>query len=377
MDITRRQVKVSEILEAYNDKGDDGVMGLGGRLDIRPPYQRNFIYDLKDELAVIDSVTNGFPLGIMYWVDKGNDQYEILDGQQRTMSITRFIEHKFHIQDANGVKKVYSGLTEDEKKQILDYELDVYVCNGSESDKLAWFKRINIVGKPLFNQELLNASYTGPWLSDAKYHFSRSDGPVKDFSKYLSGALIRQEYLETAIEWASYHDYKKVDVERYMADHQNDDNAQDLWDKFLRVMSWVKMIFPNYRNIMKGINWGMLFTDYAQESMSMNPSAIEIEIAALIQDKEVENNKGIYYYIFDGIESHLNLRTFDDEDKLSAYERQKGLCANPSCPQGKDHKFDLSEMEADHITPWSQGGKTTIDNLQLLCRDCNRRKGAS
>ena len=376
MEITRKIIPIRDIVSGYVDKGNDGVEGFGGNLDIRPPYQREFVYDRPKQIAVIDSVLSKFPLSIMYWVDHENGRFEVLDGQQRILSICKFHNREFSIEH-NGRIINFDGLTEEEQEAFLSYELDVYTCAGTEREKLQWFERINVIGEPLTKQELRNASYTGPWLADAKSYFSKDGAAAERFNEYMNGSRNRQVWLETVIKWISHLEYGSENIEQYMADHKSDENAKEMWQYFFRVMNWTETIFPNYRREMKGIDWGTLYNKYGEMVLSLNPDEVEKEVVELMLDDEVRNNKGIYTYIFDKNEKHLNLRSFTDQLKRQGYEKQKGLCANPRCPQGKDHKFTIGEMEADHITPWSQGGKTTLENLQLLCRECNRRKGAN
>ena len=243
----------------------------------------------------------------------------------------------------------------------------VYICEGTDSEKLDWFKTVNIAGEKLTDQELRNAVYAGSWLSDAKKYFSRINGPADGLAdKYMSGSLVRQEYLETALKWIT-----NDKIEEYMSQHQHDKNANELWAYFNRVINWVEMLFPAkyYRKEMKGIEWGYLYDEY--HTNSYDAEDLEERVKPLMIDDEVKAKKGIYYYVFSGDQKHLNLRTFTPQQKREAYEKQDGHCANCG------NSFDLSEMEADHIDPWSQGGKTIPGNCQMLCRQCNRRKSAT
>lgn len=377
MKIKRKIITIRELVKGYIDKGNDGVEGFSSILDIRPPYQREFIYSNDKQEAVIDSVLSQFPLGIMYWVDRDDGTYEILDGQQRTLSICKFYNRDFSLKQGDK-PKYYDGLTEEEQEQFLDYELDVYVCSGTEREKLEWFERINVQGEPLKKQELRNASYTGPWLSDAKSYFSKEGAPAESFSDYLSGSKNRQDWLEKVIEWKSESESEdfKMDIESYMAKHQQDENARDLWLYFFREMNWVKDLFPVYRKEMKSVEWGQLYNRYLDKLSELDPAVIEEQIKSLMMDDEVKNKKGIYHYVFDNDEKHLNLRIFTPAQKRKGYEMQDGQCNNKNCSHDKEKVWNINEMEADHITPWSQGGKTDLDNLQLLCIDCNRRKSA-
>lgn len=384
MEIKKKNVPIRDIIVGYVDLGNEGVEALSGNLDIRPAYQREFVYTTEKQRAVIDSVRQHFPLGIIYWVDNTdkNNRYEVLDGQQRILSICKYVSGDYSIEGKNGKPYYFHNLTQDEKDNILDYELDVYVCIGTEREKLEWFERINVQGEVLTDQELRNASYTGAWLSDAKTYFSKNGAPVEDFSNYLSGRRNRQDYLETVLEWISEQDYGNTDVTRYMAEHQNDDDARELWLYFFRVMNWVQQLFPNYRQEMKGVEWGLLYNDYKDLLNELDPAELEVQVKTLMMDDEVKAKKGIYSYLFDSDEKHLSLRTFTPAQKRKAYEEQSGVCNNLECPHrhegenGEPKHWEINEMEADHITPWSKGGKTDLDNLQLLCRDCNRRKSS-
>jgi len=360
MEIVLHTIKVRDLIDGYVDNKEAGVIGYGGKLDIRPPYQREFCYNDKQQQAVIDSVSKGFPLNTMYWVVRDNGHYEVLDGQQRTLSICHYVSNAF-----SHNMRFFSNLQPDEKERILNYELQIYFCEGTESEKLDWFRTVNIAGERLTNQELRNAVYAGSWTAEAKKIFSKTNCVAKLLSdKYVSGSPIRQELLETAIGWYAGKDDSQICS--YMGKHQNDTNANELWLYFQAVIAWVKVMFPTYRKEMKGIDWGILYNQYHEKEF--DPVQLENEILGLIENEEVTNHKGIYYYLFDRKESHLSLREFDDKMKRKKYEGQKGIC--PVC---KKH-FELSEMEGDHIVPWSKGGKTVYENLQMLCRRCNNTK---
>lgn len=355
--IDLHKIKVKDLTKGYVDNAEKGVFAYDGKLDVRPPYQREFVYDEKKRNAVIDTLRQGFPLNVMYWAVREDGTFEIIDGQQRTISICQFVNGDFAFD-----MRYFHNLEEDEKEQILNYELQIYICSGTDSEKLKWFKTINIAGEKLTDQELRNAVYAGSWVSDAKRYFSKTGAPAtKIGSDYLNGSAIRQEYLETAISWIS-----KGNIEIYMGKHQHDPNAIALWNHFNSVINWVKAIFPKYRKEMKGIEWGDLYEKYG--SGVWDAIAMEKEIARLMADSDVKKKKGIYSYVFDHDEHHLDIRAFDDNTKREVYEKQKGVCKN--C--GKH--FKIEEMEADHITPWSKGGHTVIENCQMLCKECNRRK---
>jgi hypothetical protein len=357
MKIELKEISISELAEGYEDKAEGGVVGYGGKLDIRPPYQREFIYKDKQRDAVVDTIIKNFPLNVMYWAVREDGNFEVIDGQQRTISLCQYVNGDFAY-----MFRYFHNLEKDEQEQILDYKLMVYLCSGTDSEKLQWFKTINIAGEKLTDQELRNAVYSGSWVSDAKRYFSKTGCPAFQIgSDYLSGSAIRQEYLETAIEWIS-----KGSIEVYMSNHQHDPNAGALWRYFQDVISWVKTTFTVYRKEMKGVEWGILYNKY--KDVVYDTKELEKRIRILIDDDEVQSVKGIYTYILTGEEKHLNLRQFDDKIKRKVYERQKGICVK--C----NNHFEISHMEADHIIPWHQGGKTIEKNCQMLCKLDNRTK---
>lgn len=357
MKIELKEISVRELTNGYQDNEENGVVGFGGKLDIRPPYQREFIYKDKQREAVIDTITKDFPLNVMYWAVRENGDYEVIDGQQRTISISQFVEGDFAYNN-----RYFHNLQQDEKEQILNYKLMVYLCSGTDSEKLEWFKTINIAGEKLTEQELRNAVYSGSWVSDAKRYFSKNGCAAYGLGgDYLNGSPIRQDFLETTIKWIS-----NENIENYMAKQQHEPNANELWLYFQNVINWVKVVFPKYRKEMKGVAWGFLYNEFHKQSF--DSKKLEEEIAKLMQDEDVTNKKGIYEYVLTRKERYLNIRGFTDNQKREAYERQKGIC--PVCTE----HYDISEMEGDHITPWHLGGKTSADNCQMLCKDDNRRK---
>jgi hypothetical protein len=358
MRIELREITIAALAEKFSDKAEQGVTAFGGKLDIRPPYQREFIYKDKQRNAVIETVRRGFPLNVMYWAARQDSGYEVIDGQQRTLSICQYVHGDFSI-----AGMAFHNLRDDQQKQILDYRLMVYCCDGTESEKLEWFRTINIAGEPLTDQELRNAVYAGPWTADAKRHFSKTGCPAYTLaSDYMRGSPIRQDYLETAIAWRS-----DGEIEEYMSEHQHDTNATPLWQYFQRVIGWVKATFPKHRREMKGVDWGTLYNRY--QDKEVDTEQLENEISRLMEDDDVEKKAGIYPYVLDGDERHLNVRAFSENMKREAWERQKGICTR--CRK----KFALEDMEADHVKPWHEGGKTTARNCQMLCKDDNRRKG--
>ena len=356
MNIELKKITIRELVADYQDNQEAGVVGFGGRLNIRPPYQREFIYKDKQREAVIDTLTKGFPLNTMYWAVT-EDGFEMIDGQQRTVSICQYVDGVFSYRD-----RYFHNLQQDEKDIILDYELTVYWCQGTDSERLDWFRTINIAGEKLTDQELRNAVYAGSWTADAKRYFSKTQCAAWQLAdKYMTGSPIRQDYLETAISWMN-----SGDIDGYMAKHQHDKSANPLWLYFQSVISWVKVTFLKYRKEMKGIDWGTLYNVFKDHEL--DPKKIEAEISRLMEDEDVTKKKGIYSYVLDGKEKHLNIRAFSNNQKREAYERQKGIC--PVCKV----YFDINEMEGDHIIPWHEGGKTAAENCQMLCKEDNRRK---
>lgn len=357
MNIELKEITVRELTKGYIDNADEGVVGYDGKLDIRPPYQREFIYKDKQRDAVIDTVKKNFPLNVMYWAVREDGGFEVIDGQQRTISLCQYVNGDFAY-----FFKYFHNLQNDEQEQILNYKLMIYICSGTDSEKLEWFKTINIAGEKLTEQELRNAVYSGSWVTDAKRYFSKNGCAAYGIgSHYLNGSAIRQDYLETAIDWIS-----RGNIEIYMANHQHDTNASALWRYFQDVITWVEGTFTKKRKFMKGVNWGFLHEKYKDKLF--DTKAIEEETAKLIADDEVEKKSGIYSYILTRDERYLGIRAFSDSIRQKVYEKQKGIC--PIC---KEH-FEINQMEADHITPWHEGGKTIEENCQMLCKDCNRRK---
>lgn len=357
MKIRLKEITVKDLVEDYKDNPQDGsVIGYKSRLNIRPPYQREFIYKDKQRDAVINTITNNFPLNVMYWSDQGDDKFEVIDGQQRTISICQYVTGVFSFK-----KRYFHSLQDDEKDQILNYKLTVYICSGTDSEKLEWFQVINIAGEKLTNQELRNAVYHGPWVSDAKTYFSKNRCPAYQIgSDYLTGSPIRQEYLETAIKWINDNN-----VEEYMSKNQQKPTAVELWNYFQNVISWVDATFPNkIVKLMKGRPWGELYNEF--KDAPLDPNKLEKEIKKLIADDDVTDQKGIYQYVLTRKEKFLNIRAFSDQIKLRVYKKQNGKCNK--CKK----EFDISDMDGDHIKKWTNGGKTLESNCQMLCVSCNR-----
>ncbi len=360
MKIELKEIPIAAVVNGYKNDDEAGVVGYGGKLNIRPAFQREFIYKDKQRDEVINTVRRNFPLNIMYWV-KSENGYELMDGQQRTLSICQYVDGDFSFEN-----RYFSNLTADEKQQILDYKLMVYVCEGTDSEKLAWFKIINIAGEELTAQELRNAIYAGEWLTDAKKHFSKTGCPAYQVAnKYMKGTPIRQDYLETVLKWAVDKD-SVASIEEYMAQYQHETHANSLWLYFQRVINWVQAIFPNYRKEMKGIDWGILYNHYGDKDY--DPKKLEGRVLELLDDDDVTKPSGIYPYLITGEEKYLSIRSFSDKIKRKVYEKQKHKCK--LCKK----TFELEQMEADHITPWCEGGHTVEANCQILCKECNRRK---
>lgn len=377
MDIEQINIKVRDVFNGFIDKDDDGVFGYRGKLAIRPPYQREFVYDDVQSESVLHTVINGYPLNVMYWVqtkgnkfDDDNAEFEVLDGQQRTLSLMKYLTHKFSI-NLEGKKYYWDSLPDDILDKILDYELMIYVCRGTESEKLNWFRIVNIAGERLKDQELRNSVYTGEWLSDAKKHFSkRKCDASKLSSRYIVGDPNRQELLEKALKGICELQGIK-EITEYMSNHRLDKDADELWQYFQDVIDWIEKIFPKYYSDMKGLDWCHLYNKY--HGNKYNSSDMVKEVDKLHDDDEVQKYSGIYEFLlcrktdpFAG--RFLNLRAFEERDKKAAYSKQKGIC--PIC---KSH-FAYDEMEGDHIKPWSKGGLTVPENCQMLCRDCNAKK---
>jgi hypothetical protein len=361
MIIEERKVTIREVTENYFNDAEEGVTGYDDRLDIRPKYQREFVYKDEQRNEVIRSVMRGLPLNVIYWAKTGDDTYEVLDGQQRTISLCEYVDGSFSVDD-----KYFANLPIDIQNQILDYELFVYVCDGTDSEKLEWFKIINIAGERLTDQELRNAVYAGSWVTDAKRYFSKTGCAANTFAgDYLKGSSIRQEYLETAISWAA--DKENISIEEYMARHQHNPTAQSLWSYFRSVIEWVQSVFPKVRREMKGLPWGLYYNEHGKRT-DLDPAKLELEVQRLLGDEDVTKKSGIYEYLLTGDEKVLSIRAFDRRDKLQAYEKQNHKCN--LC--GEEFEFD--EMHGDHIIAWSKGGKTVVENCQMLCRDCNIRK---
>ena len=378
MKIEETKIKVREIVKGYVDDGEGGVYAYRDgyhNLILRSAMQREFIYKDKQRDAVIYSVIGAFPLNTMYWSKLSDSEFEVLDGQQRTISICQYVTGCFSIK-LDGVDKFFHNLSETEKNKILDYELTIYICEGSEEEKLAWFKVINIAGEVLTNQELLNATYTGTWLADAKNFFSKRNCVAGKFAEgFIKGNPIRQEYLETALRWVADRDSLESGAS-YMAIHQKDKDANDLWMYFQEVISWAKRMFPAIdKKLTEKQEWGILYNKY--KNKQYNSNELKEMIDKLLMDDDVTKQTGIIPYVlsdrtrFD--EKLLSIRAFSEATKRRVYEKQKHKC--PYCVRnGIDTEYEFADMQGDHIIPWSKGGRTVEENLQMLCTKCNREK---
>ncbi|OJV31753.1 MAG: HNH endonuclease [Bacteroidales bacterium 36-12] len=380
----RTDITIQAICEGfvYNELEGRGLFGLSGKLTIQPEYQRNYIYaDGKKDVAVIESILKGYPIGLIYFNTVAPDQFEVLDGQQRITSFGRFVTNKFAIKDENGMEQYFGGLAKDKQEKILQTKLLIYECEGTESEIKEWFRTINIAGVPLNSQELLNAVYSGPFVTLAKEEFSNTQNSnIMKWSAYVSGSANRQEFLERALDWVS-----KGNIGDYMSRHRYDDNINELKTYFNTVIEWVSGIFKDVESEMRGLEWGRLYETYKKQPY--DPNKISEQLRALYADPYVKNRKGVFEYILGGsvITNLLDVRVFDEATKRTSYSRQtdeaktKDESNCPLCAIGHDANktriYTLNEMDADHVTAWSKGGTTDITNCQLLCKTHNRAKG--
>ena len=366
----------------YNELEGKGLFGLSGKLTIQPEYQRNFIYTKEGkEAAVIESILKGYPLGLIYFNTVGDDEFEVLDGQQRITSIGRFVSGKFAIKDGNGDLQYFDAMAVDKKEKILETKLLIYECVGTESEIKEWFKTINIVGVPLKPQELLNAVYSGPFVTRAKEEFSNSQNAnIQKWSAYILGSAHRQDFLERALDWVS-----DGNVGEYMSRHRKDEDITELKNSFNSVIDWISGVFSDVENEMRGLEWGRLYKTYHKQAY--DPAKISENVQKLYADPYVKNRKGIFEFVLGGsVDTKLlNVRVFDEATKKSVYKEQterakKSNESNcPLCALGhdanKDRIWKMNEMDADHVTAWSKGGTTDIKNCQMLCKTHNRAKG--
>lgn len=358
MEIKLHEILVRDLVEWYVNNDEEWVVWFWWKLDIRPKYQREFVYWNKERDAVMKTLQQDFPLNTMYWVVKPDWNYEVLDWQQRTISICEYVAGNYPLNNL-----FFDNLTDDKKEQIYNYKLMVYFCSWTDSEKLDWFRTVNISWKKLSDQELRNSVYTWTWLSDAKRHFSKTQCPAyKKWWKYLAGkSPIRQELLEEALKRIS-----KWNIEGYMWKHQNDANADELWQYFQKVINWVEMLFPHFRKEMGSVDWGTLYNEYKDEDY--NAQELEKRVQELMIDDDVDAKVWIYPYLITGDEKYLHLRAFTEKQKAQMYEEQKGIC--PICW----NHFEIWEMNADHKKPRSLWWHTELSNGQMLCKECNLKK---
>jgi len=367
----------------YNQLEGKGLYGLAGNLTIQPEYQRNYIYadhGGKMEVAVIHSLLKGYPLGLIYFNKVAEGKFEVLDGQQRITSIGRFVTNKFAIMD-NGNPKNFDSLPVDQQDKIRDSKLLIYECEGTETEIKEWFQTINIAGMPLKPQELLNAIYSGPFVTLAKAEFSNSQNAnIQKWSAYIKGSANRQDFLERALEWVS-----KGDIGGYMSDHRNNNNINEMKTYFNTVIDWVSVTFTDVEKEMQGLEWGRLYEEY--HSKSYEPATVSSKVKELYGDPYIKNRRGVFEYILGGFKDSklLNVRVFDEATKKSVYAKQtadaetseKSNC--PLCAVGhsanKNKVWKFQEMDADHVSAWSKGGKSSAENCQMLCVTHNRAKG--
>lgn len=380
----RTNITVEDICDGfvYNELEGKGLFGLSGKLTIQPEYQRNYIYaDGKRDVAVIESILKGYPLGLIYFVKVDKDKYEVLDGQQRITSFGRYVTNKFAVKDENGMEQYFDGIAANKRTKILKTQILVYECEGEESEIKEWFKTINIAGVPLSDQELLNAIYSGPFVTLAKEEFSNSQNAnVQKWSAYIRGSVNRQHFLERALEWVS-----KGNVDDYMSRHRNDKNIKELKTYFNSVIDWVSGVFIDVESEMCGLEWGRLYEEYHKKAY--DPKKVSVQVKKLYGDPYVKNRKGVFEYILGGSKDTnlLDVRVFDDATKKSVYAAQtktaetKKVSNCPLCAVGHDANksriYKLAEMDADHVTAWSKGGITDSKNCQMLCKTHNKAKG--
>jgi uncharacterized protein with ParB-like and HNH nuclease domain len=380
----RTDISVKDICDGfvYNELEGKGLFGLSGKLTIQPEYQRNYIYaDGKRDVAVIQSILKGYPLGLIYFNKIDENNLEVLDGQQRITSFGRYVTNKFAVKDANGIEQYFSGIATDKQKLILDTKILIYECEGTESEIKEWFKTINIAGVPLNDQELLNAVFSGPFVTKCKEEFSNTQNSnIEKWSAYVSGSVNRQQFLERAFDWVS-----KGNIGEYMSQHRYDTNIKEVKTYFNSVIDWVSSVFNDVESEMCGLEWGRFYEEYHKNAY--NPDKVSSEVKKLYADSYVKNRKGVFEYILGGSTDSklLDIRIFDEATKKAVYAQQtqaaekKGESNCPLCVLGHDSNktkiWKLADMDADHVSAWSKGGATDIHNCQMLCKSHNRAKG--
>jgi len=382
--VLRTDISIEDICKGfvYNELEGKGLFGLSGTLTIQPEYQRNYIYaDGKRDVAVIDSILKGYPLGLIYFNKVEDNKFEVLDGQQRITSIGRFVTNKFAIKDENGMQQYFSSLAQELQNKILKTELLIYECEGTEPEIKEWFKTINIAGVPLNQQEINNAIYSGPFVTIAKEEFSNSQNAnIQKWSAYISGDVNRQDFLKCALDWVS-----KRNIDDYMSIHRFDNNINELKTYFNSVIDWISGVFTDVETEMRGLEWGRLYETYRKQPY--NPQKVSEQVRELYADPYVKNRRGVFEFILGGsTATHLlDVRVFDEATKKSVYTKQtseaeeKGISNCSLCAIGHDSNktkiWSLKDMDADHVTAWSKGGATDIKNCEMLCKTHNRAKG--
>ncbi len=380
----RIDITIKDICDGfvYNKLEGKGLFGLSGKLTIQPEYQRNYIYaDGKRDVAVIESILKGYPLGLIYFNKIDDNNLEVLDGQQRITSFGRFVTNKLAIKDENGMEQYFDSIAADKQAKILDAKLLIYECEGTESEIKEWFKTINIAGVPLTEQELLNAVYSGPFVTLGKEEFSNSQNAnIQKWSAYVAGSADRQKFLERALDWVS-----KGNIGDYMSRHRFDKNITELKNYFTSVIDWVSTVFTDVESEMQGLEWGRLYEAYHKQPY--NSKTISEEVKKLYSDPYIKTRKGIFEYVLGGsVDTKLlEVRVFDEATKKSVYTKQKteaenkGISNCPLCAVGNNSNktkiWSLAEMDADHVSAWSKGGATDIKNCEMLCKTHNRAKG--
>lgn len=380
----KTDITIRDIVDGftYNELEGKGLFGLSGRLTIQPEYQRSYIYnDGKKDVAVVDSILKGYPIGVLYFNKVDDDKFEVLDGQQRITSFGRFVTGKFAVKDGNGNEQYFSGMAEVQREIIMDKPLLIYICEGDEPEIKDWFRTINIAGVELTSQEILNAVYSGTFVTAAKEEFSNSQNShVQKWSAYIAGDVKRQAYLERALDWVS-----RGAIDSYMSKHRHDHNINELKSHFDTVIEWISTIFTDVESEMKGLDWGSLYETYHEKTY--DPVKVSEDVRKLLGDYEVKDRRGVFEYILGGSVNTklLNVRVFDEPIKKTVYAKQTGSAearSKSNCPHcsigndaNKDRIWSLSEMDADHVAAWSKGGETSVENCQMLCKTHNRAKG--
>lgn len=380
----RTDLTVNDICQGfvYNELEGKGLFGLSGALTIQPEYQRNYIYaDGKKDVKVIESLLKGYPLGLLYFNKVNDGRLEVLDGQQRITSFGRYVTNRFAVKDENGMEQYFSGIAADKQSKIVETKLLIYECEGTESEIKEWFRTINIAGVPLNDQELLNAVYSGPFVTLAKAEFSNSQNAnIQKWGAYISGSANRQEFLQRALDWAS-----KGNIGEYMSLHRYDTTIAELKTYFNTVIDWVSGVFKDVESEMRGLEWGRLYEQY--HHTPYNPAEVSRAVKTLYGDPYIKNRRGIFEYVLGGCVDTklLEVRVFDEAARRSVYAAQtaaahaSGQSNCPLCAIGHDASkrkiWKLPEMDADHVAAWSKGGATDVKNCQMLCKTHNRAKG--